>query len=212
MRYTIELVPSIDDIDDAAFDACVEDSFESFKRNVPWENVAQTYCDSNGITLDYFRENGDNGKSFDQYLKECYKAIITSKMTRTGTNTNYGSYFYVGCIKDTENDNQIMAYNLYVKPNGDPGALQLHFSATKNGSNGLKTWLYTFWADCRDNYSQSMIGQLDLDRQETCVTGQEIANFYLNSGLGFELKEGSTLPEAGTKQSAWITGSCWRRN
>ena len=212
MRYTIEIVSSIDDIDDAALDACVEDSFESFKRNVPWESTAQAYCDRNGITLDSFRENGDNGRSLDQYLKACYKGSITSCMTRTGTNTDYGSYFYVGCIKDTENSNQIMAYNRYIKPNGDPGTLQLHLTAVRNASNGLKTWLYTFWADCRDNYSQSMIGQLGLDRQETIVTGQEIANFYLNSGLGFELKEGSTLPEADTKQSAWITGSCWRRN
>lgn len=214
MRYTIEIVPSIDDIDHAALDACVEDSFESFKRNVPWENTAQAYCDRNGITLASFEENGDieNGRSLDQYLKACFKGTITQYMTRTGTNTDYNSYHYVSCIKDTENSNKIMAYTSYIKPNGDPGALRLTTSAMRNGSNGLKTWLYTFWADCGNNYSQSLIGQLNLDRQEAYVTGQELANFYLNSGLGFELKEGSTLPEADTKQGAWITGSCWRRN
>lgn len=212
MRYTIEIVPSIDDIDNAALDVCIEDSFASFERNVPWESTAQAYCDRNGITLDSFKQNGDNGRSFNQYLKACFKGTITQYMTRTGTNTDYNSYFYVGCIKDTENSNQIMAYNFYIKPNSNPGTLRLMNSATRNGSNGLKTWLYTFWADCGANYSQSLIGQLNLDRQETYVTGQEIANFYLNSGLGFELKEGSTLPEADTKQGAWITGSCWRRN
>jgi hypothetical protein len=206
MRYTIEIVSSIDDIDEAALQECIDDSVTNFERDSMWESYVQSHCDSKGITLDHFKENGDNdGLTFNQKLKDQIRSSVTGIMSRD----NFNSYFYVGCIKDTENSNRIMGYTQYIRPNGEPNILLLMNSAVRNGDNGLKTWLYTFWADCRDNFSQSMPGQLGIEKQSVLVASREMCDFFLNSSLGFELREGSSLPSSGVKQRTEIIWSGW---
>jgi hypothetical protein len=179
MRYISEIATSVDT---DALEACIVDNFDSFKASWPWGPQLDAYCTRKGITRD--------DVDLDNYLKDMMRNIITNAVDPERATSERVCFVF----KDTENSNQIMGYYIGFKE-VDNDCLHIGTTVLRNGDNGLKTWLYTYWEDITNDPTKSASGLVGLSKQYVRIHTKELLDFYMNSDKGFVKVEDWTISD-----------------
>lgn len=193
MRYVSEIATSVDD---AALEACIVDTFDSFKASWPWGVQIDAYCTRKGITRDDL--------DVDNYLKDMMRNIIKNPVHPERITSDRLLFVF----KDTENSNQIMGYYVgYKEP--DNNCLHIGTTVLRNGDNGLKTWIYTYWEDIRNDPTKSAAGLVGLPKQYIRIHTKALLDFYMNSDKGFQKVEDWTISDDSFSSAALTIRYGW---